>query len=306
MSTRIPAPANYIGRFAPSPSGPLHFGSLVAALASYLDAKAHGGQWLVRIEDVDETRCKPQFADDILRTLAAFGLRWDGEVMYQSKRRSRYEEVLTRLTMRGLTYACICSRREIADSAIFGLEGPVYAGTCRGARHPVGGHAIRVMTTDEPLRFVDRVQGVVEQRLQSQLGDFVIKRRDDLFSYQLAVVVDDADQKISHVVRGADLIDSTTRQIHLQRQLGLTTPQYLHIPVATNEEGQKLSKQTLAPGIGDSDSQLMLQRALQFLGQTANVDILQVSAPALLAAAQRTWTAAAIPAARQRPLPGWP
>lgn len=305
MSTRISPPANYIGRFAPSPSGPLHFGSLVAAVASYLDAKAHGGQWLVRIEDVDETRCKSQFANDILRTLRAFGLHWDGEVMYQSKRKEQYEEALTQLTMRGLTYACICSRREIADSATFGLEGLVYTGTCRGVCHPVGGHAIRVMTTDEPLRFVDRVQGMVEQRLQSQLGDFVIKRRDDLFSYQLAVVVDDAAQKISHVVRGADLIDSTTRQIHLQRLLGLPTPQYLHIPVATNENGQKLSKQTLAPGIGDSDSQLMLQRALRFLGQTVNLDAPQASAPALLATALRVWTTAAIPATRHRSLPGW-
>ena len=306
MSASISSSTRYIGRFAPSPTGPLHFGSLIAALASYLDAKAHGGQWLVRIEDIDETRCKPQFADDILRTLRAFGLHWDGEVMIQSSRKSRYEEALSQLVARGVTYACICSRREIADSAMFGLEGPVYAGTCRTAHHPGGGHAIRALTTDEPMRFVDRVQGVVEQRLQSQLGDFVIKRRDDLFSYQLAVVVDDTDQNISDVVRGADLIDSTTRQLHLQRLLGLPTPRYLHIPVATNEDGQKLSKQTLAPGIGAADTHLILQRALQFLGQTVSADAALASSPALLAAAQRVWTVAAIPAARHRSLPGWP
>ncbi|HEX9389704.1 MAG TPA: tRNA glutamyl-Q(34) synthetase GluQRS [Usitatibacteraceae bacterium] len=297
----MPPPAEYIGRFAPSPTGPLHFGSLVAALASYLDARAHGGRWLLRIEDVDETRCKTQFGDDILRTLQAFELHWDGEVMTQSVRKPRYAQALTQLTLAGLAYSCTCSRREIADSAIFGLEGSVYPGTCRSAHHAGPGHAIRVLTGDEPLRFIDRVQGPVEQRLQSQLGDFVIKRRDGLFSYQLAVVVDDADQNISHVVRGADLIDSTTRQIHLQQLLGLPTPRYLHIPIAINEAGQKLSKQTLAPGIGHDDIRPILQQALRFLGQAAGDEALP--ARAMLATAVRTWTVAAIPTVRQRTIP---
>ena len=307
MSALNSSSANYIGRFAPSPTGPLHFGSLVAALASYLDAKAHGGHWHVRIEDVDETRCQPQFTDDILRTLTAFGLHWDGEVIFQSRRKARYEEVLKQLTAQGMTYACICSRREIADSAMFGIEGPVYPGTCRAANHPRSGQAIRIITTDEPLRLSDRVQGMVEQTLQSQFGDFVIKRRDGLFAYQLAVVVDDADQQISHVVRGADLVDSTTRQIHLQRLLGLQTPQYLHIPVASNETGQKLSKQTLAPGIADGDVMIMLQRALRFLGQPISTDATnsatRPSPTVLLAAATQAWTVSAIPAVRYLPIP---
>lgn len=303
MSVANPSPANYIGRFAPSPSGPLHFGSLVAALASYLDAKAHGGQWLVRIEDVDETRCKPQFADDILRTLQAFGLRWDGEVIYQSLRKARYEQALTELTLRGLTYACICSRREIADSAVSGLEGPVYPGTCRHAHNPMNAHAIRVITNNAPLRFTDLVQGAVEQRLQSALGDFIIRRRDQLFSYQLAVVVDDADQGITHVVRGADLIDSTPRQIHLQQLLALPTPQYLHIPVVTNSAGQKLSKQTLAPGLTQGEALMLLRSALRFLGQPLLADVEKLAPEAMLSAAASAWSASAIESVRQRPMP---
>ncbi len=301
MPTSTLARSEYIGRFAPSPSGPLHFGSLVAALASYLDARAHGGRWLLRIEDVDETRCKPQFADDILRTLQAFSLHWDGEVLTQSSRKARYGEALATLSTAGLSYACSCSRREIADSAMFGIEGPIYPGTCRVANRPIDGNAIRVLCNDLPLRFTDRVQGEIEQRLQSQLGDFVIRRRDGLFSYQLAVVVDDADQQISHVVRGADLLDSTTRQIHLQHLLDLPTPQYLHIPIAVNEAGQKLSKQTLAPGIGDGDVRQILRQALRFLGQSAPDEKLPV--PAILADATRNWSVSAIPAARHRPLP---
>ena len=303
MPAAISPAANYVGRFAPSPSGPLHFGSLVAALASYLDAKAHGGQWLVRIEDVDETRCKPQYADDILRTLQGFGLRWDGEVIYQRLRKARYEQALTDLTLRGLTYACICSRREIADSAVSGLEGPVYPGTCRHAHHPMDAHAMRVITNDAQLGFTDRVQGAVEQRLQSALGDFIIRRRDQLFSYQLAVVVDDADQGITHVVRGADLIDSTPRQIHLQQLLALPTPQYLHIPVVTNSAGQKLSKQTLAHGLTQGEALMLLRRALRFLGQPLHADAEKQAPAAMLSAAASAWSASAIPNVRVRPMP---
>ena len=288
----------YIGRFAPSPSGPLHFGSLVAALASYLDAKAHGGTWLVRIEDVDKTRCKPEHADDIVRTLSAFGLQPDADVMVQSRRTPAYEQALARLSEASLTYACTCSRKEIADSAM-GIEGPVYPGACRTHVGVIKDAAIRVLTNDETIRFTDRVQGEMSQRIESDVGDFVIKRRDGLFAYQLAVVVDDAAQGITHVVRGADLLHSTARQIYLQQLLGFITPQYLHVPIVTNEAGQKLSKQTLAPGIGAADAVVVIEVALRFLGQ-ANPGA-NASVTGLLAAAVKSWRVDSIPRVRAAP-----
>lgn len=218
------ANTKYVGRFAPSPTGPLHFGSLVAAAASYLDARAQGGTWQVRIEDVDTTRCNPQFAHEILATLSAFGFVWDGEVLVQSQRSLRYQAALNQLAARNLTYACACSRKEIADSALSGIDGPVYPGTCRDKSLPRGRHAVRVRTTQAEIRFADRVQGECCQVLERDIGDFVLMRRDGLFAYQLAVVIDDADQGVTHVVRGADLLDSTARQIYLQRLLGLRTP----------------------------------------------------------------------------------
>ena len=289
----------YVGRFAPSPTGPLHFGSLVAAVASYLDARANGGAWLVRIEDIDVTRCKPHFADEILATLAAFGLQWDGVVMIQSKRNPHYQSALDQLTDKKLTYACACSRKEIADSGIAGIEGPVYPGTCREKRVPTAGNAIRVRTTPEEIRFSDRVQGECVQCLEREIGDFVLMRRDGLFAYQLAVVVDDADQGVTHVVRGADLLDSTARQIHLQRLLELPTPSYLHFPVVTNDAGQKLSKQTLAPAISTTDACLLLRDALSYLGQP--LPVLGPATPsALLRAAAQRWNPDAIPKPRAR------
>jgi glutamyl-Q tRNA(Asp) synthetase len=292
----------YIGRFAPSPSGPLHFGSLVAALASYLDAKAHGGTWLVRIEDVDETRCKPEHADDILRTLAAFGLNWDGDVMVQSRRKPAYEQALARLSEASLTYACTCSRKEIADSAM-GIEGPIYPGTCRALAMPMPNknNAIRVLTSNEPIHFTDCVQGEISQRIESDIGDFVIKRRDGLFAYQLAVVVDDAAQGVTHVVRGADLLDSTARQIYLQQMMGFTTPQYLHVPIVINDAGQKLSKQTLAPGISAADAVTVIEAALRFLGQVNSPP--SASVAGLLVSAVKSWRVDSIPRVCAAPTP---
>jgi glutamyl-Q tRNA(Asp) synthetase len=263
----------YRGRFAPSPTGPLHFGSLVAALASYLDARAAGGQWIVRIEDVDQSRTVPGAADAILRQLEAFGFEWDGEVVYQSRRKHLYEAALSRLRSHGLIYRCRCSRREIADSAPHAmneatLEGAIYPGTCRtlgiDARTP---GADRLLVTDARLAFDDRVQGAVSQDITREIGDFVLKRRDAFHAYQLAVVVDDADQGITDVVRGADLLRSTPRQILLQRLLGLATPRYLHFPVATHERGEKLSKQTLAAAADDREAAGLLRAGLRFLGQ---------------------------------------
>ena len=280
----------YAGRFAPSPTGPLHFGSLVAALASWLDARAAKGRWHVRIEDLDPPRAQAGAADDILRVLEQLELYWDGPVIFQSRRTKLYEEALQAL--RAHTYWCGCSRREIADSSLgVAADGAqIYPGTCRdGLPQGRTARALRVKTGPEKISFHDRVQGTQEQALAAQIGDFVLYRSDGQFAYQLAVVVDDAAQSISDVVRGADLLDSTARQIHLQRLLGCREPRYLHVPVATNAAGEKLSKQTGAPPIDSSRRQDILAGALRFLGQPATDD---------LAEAVRNWNPARVPACR--------
>ncbi|MEK7811173.1 MAG: tRNA glutamyl-Q(34) synthetase GluQRS [Pseudomonadota bacterium] len=286
--------SNYRGRFAPSPTGPLHFGSLVAAVGSYLDAKHHHGIWLVRMEDLDTSRCVPGAAEDILRTLGAFGLVSDEPVLYQSQRTAAYDEALHKLQTSGAVYPCSCTRKEIADSALHGIEGPVYPGTCRdGLQFGREGRVWRVRTDfphpqslprrereEKPfsprgkggdggktVTFIDSLQGHITQHLKNEIGDFVVKRADGLFAYQLAVVVDDAFQNITHVVRGADLLNSTARQIHLQHLLGLISPTYKHLPVAVNEAGEKLSKQTLAAPVDVSQPGATLLRVLDFLKQ---------------------------------------
>jgi glutamyl-Q tRNA(Asp) synthetase len=260
----------YRGRFAPSPTGPLHFGSLVAAVGSYLDAKHHHGIWLVRMEDLDTPRCVASAADSILRTLEAFGLHSDEPVLYQSQRTSAYEEALNKLQADGAVYPCACTRKEISDSALHGIEGLVYPGTCRSGI-PAGreARAWRVRTNHEAIEFDDALQGHITQHLASDIGDFVVKRADGLFAYQLAVVMDDALQNITHIVRGADLLASTPRQIYLQHLLGLSTPSYMHLPVAVNAAGEKLSKQTLAAPIDNSQPVATLLRVLDFLQQQA-------------------------------------
>jgi len=267
---------HYIGRFAPSPTGPLHRGSLVAAMASYLDARAHHGQWLVRIEDIDEPRCPPGAAEDILATLAAFGMRWDGEVVWQSRRKPLYEAAFAQLSP--WVYACGCTRREIADSRIgIAADGAaVYPGTCRRGLAPgktARAYRVRVPDVGGPagmISFHDRWMGLITQQLATEVGDFVLKRADGFWAYQLAVVVDDAAQGVTHVVRGADLLDSTPRQIYLQRLLGIPTPSYLHVPVVTNEAGEKLSKQTGALALDTNEPLAELMRAAQFLGLGVN------------------------------------
>ena len=289
----------YRGRFAPSPTGPLHFGSLVAALGSYLDARAAGGEWLVRVEDLDTPRSSRAEADDILRTLEAFGFEWDGEVRFQGERVTHYEDALARLRAKGATYRCRCSRREIADSALQGIDGPVYPGTCRVLAIPESTPAsVRIRTDTEEIAFDDRLQGRIAQRLETDIGDFVLQRKDGLVAYQLAVVVDDAEQGITDIVRGADLLLSTPRQIWLQRQLGLPLPRYLHLPVALNDAGQKLSKQTLAPALDRGHALSELGRALAFLGQAP----VEATTPAgLLAAAIAGWQPGQMP---RRPATG--
>lgn len=259
---------SYIGRFAPSPTGPLHLGSLIAAVGSFLEARSRGGRWLVRIEDLDPPREVPGAADQILRQLEAYGLHWDDEVVYQSRRESHYLDALAALRRGGRAYDCGCSRREIAEAGLEGMDGPVYPGTCRGGL-PDGREArtVRLLTDDRIVAFRDRVQGPIRQRLESAVGDFVIRRADGLFAYQLAVVVDDAAQGITEVVRGADLLASTPRQVFIQGLLGLPTPSYLHLPMAIGTDGQKLSKQTQAPALPLEDPLPPLREALRFLGQ---------------------------------------
>lgn len=280
---------SYAGRYAPSPTGPLHFGSLVAALASWLDCRQAGGRWLLRMEDLDSARVRPGAADTILRQLEAFGLHWDGEVVFQSRRAALYEEAFRKL--RGHVYPCTCSRRELEDSALAIDGARVYPGTCRaGAAVNGRAPAQRVRTGGEPVRFSDRLQGEQSQVLERDVGDFVLRRADGVFSYQLAVVVDDAAQGVTDVVRGADLLLSTARQIWLQRLLGVPTPRYLHVPVAVNAGGEKLSKQTRAPDARRED----IPAALRFLGLHPPAD----AAPAeLLAWALGAWGVERVPRA---------
>lgn len=268
--------AHYRGRFAPSPTGPLHFGSLVAAVGSYADAKFHGGKWLVRIEDVDLQRRVPGAAKQILDTLEKLGMEWDEEIIYQSHRSGAYREALQILDRQGLLYPCTCSRKEIADSSITGLYGFIYPGTC--LNNPASlqnAHALRIQTHDDVIQFHDGLKGLYTQKLHSEVGDFVLRRADGIYAYQLAVVVDDAAQNITHVVRGADLIDSTPRQIFLQRLLRYPVPQYMHLPVVTNVAGEKLSKQTNAAPVNTAEALKELVDALHFLGQQPPLEILE-------------------------------
>jgi len=256
----------YRGRFAPSPSGPLHAGSLVAAMASYVHARQHQGIWLLRIEDVDETRTQPGAADHIQHILDALGFEWDGKVIFQSQRKERYAAVIGHLIDSGHAYACACSRADIASTGRQGIEGWIYPGSCReGIPEGKAPRTIRLRTHDFPIRFHDLIVGDQCQRLESEVGDFVIRRADGYTAYQLAVVVDDGDQGITHVVRGADLLSSTARQIYLQQLLGLPCPQYAHTPLVLDEQGRKLSKQDQAHPVSADDPLLSLRFAYQFL-----------------------------------------
>jgi glutamyl-Q tRNA(Asp) synthetase len=241
---------------------------MVAAVGSFLEARHRGGEWLVRMEDLDPPRAAPGAADDILRTLEAFGLHWDGEVVYQSRRHALYEEALEKLQAQDALYACACSRREIADSSVSGVDGLVYPGTCRAGIAPGRApRAWRVKVDGQKIEFIDAIQGRMSRDLAADFGDFVVRRADGFFAYQLAVVVDDAAQDITEVVRGADLIESTPRQIHLQRLLDLLTPDYLHLPVVLNAQSEKLSKQTFAAPLDAARPLPSLLQVMRFLGQ---------------------------------------
>lgn len=267
----MPVTTSYRGRFAPSPTGPLHFGSLVAAVGSYLDARAHGGQWQLRIEDLDTFREVRGSRRQIINALKDFGFFWDGEISYQSKRLEAYNAAFEKLQSAGLVYPCACSRKELADSTLhlsaLAARSLIYPGTCRDGLAPGRTpHSWRVRVPNETIVFEDRMQGRIMQNLARETGDFVLRRGDGIWAYQLAVVVDDAAAGITDVVRGADLQDSTPRQIFLQRALGLPTPTYMHLPVVLNEKGEKLSKQTKARPIAASDRESLLRLAFDFLG----------------------------------------
>lgn len=254
--------SRYIGRFAPSPTGPLHIGSLIAALASYLDAKANHGAWLLRIENLDPPREMPGANEQIIECLKQHHLNWDGELLWQSDRHAIYQRVMKQLLDQQKAFYCSCSRADIQNS------GGIYNGHCRGQRHSADQVcAVRLQVDDQRITFNDQIQGDFSQQLQQQVGDFVIRRKDGLFAYQLAVVIDDALQGVTHVVRGSDLLDSTPRQIFLQQQCGFATPHYSHLPVITNEAGQKLSKQTFAVALNNNLATDNLLKALFFLNQ---------------------------------------
>lgn len=284
----------YRGRFAPSPTGPLHAGSLVAALASWLDARAHGGAWLVRIEDVDRPRCLPGAGEEILRQLAASGLHPDEAPAWQSQREPLYQAALDRLVAAGQAYPCACSRKDIALALMAQGRGRerhgelAYPGTCRAGLHGRAPRAWRFRVPEGVVAWEDRRLGVQLQDVAREVGDFVLKRADGLFAYQLAVVVDDGDQGITHVVRGEDLVDNTPRQVLLQRVLGLRTPAYLHAPLVLGPNGEKLSKQNGAAPLDLRDPVAALVSAAATLGIVVAT---RDSVPAVLAEAQAAWAA---------------
>lgn len=302
------AAASYCGRFAPSPTGPLHIGSLIAAVGSYLEARSRQGQWLVRMEDLDPPREMPGAADLILKTLEIYGFVWDGPVLYQSTRTEAYESALETLKREEWLYPCGCTRKEIADSIVHagshGIDGPIYPGTCRAGLAPGrSARAWRVRVEDRDIAFDDALQGRIAQNLARDIGDFVLKRADGFYAYQLAVVLDDAAQGVTHVVRGSDLLDSTPRQIYLQQRLGLPTPTYTHLPVAANSAGEKLSKQTKALPLSLTNPTPALWQALAFLGQQPPQALLSDDLPALWAWARQHWESGRIPRTRSVTIP---
>jgi len=278
--------SNYIGRFAPSPSGPLHFGSLVAAVASYLDARKKNGAWLLRIEDLDPPREDQRAPAAIIDQLIAHNLHWDGDIVYQSLRHDAYSAALNQLLQSGLAYPCDCARKKVAT---------VYQGTCRNKSPTEVGnpHAFRMRIDTPVIGIKDGVLGPQRWQLGKEMGDFIIKRKDDLFAYQLAVVVDDAFQHITHVVRGSDLLESTPRQIYLARKLNLPVPRYMHFPVVLGDSGDKLSKQTHATPVSNHEALNNLKHSLDFLGQHVPHAVMDIGK--LVEEAIANWDVNAIP-----------
>ncbi len=277
-----------IGRFAPSPTGPLHFGSVLAAVASYMQAKSRHGKWLVRMDDIDTPRNQIGIDTSILKSLEILGLYWDDEVLFQSHRRDAYQEALNFLSGKDLIYRCICTRKQ--------LQGKAYSGTCRNKRHNYDQqHALRIITNQIAIKIDDRIQGNFQQVLKTETGDFIVHRADGLVAYHIATVVDDAYQRITEIVRGADLLDSTPRQIYLQESLDYPTPVYSHIPIAIDKQGYKLSKQYHASPIDDGNPMMTLILALDFLGQHPEKSLSQASTEEIIQWGIRHWSSEKIP-----------
>lgn len=282
----------YIGRFAPSPSGPLHYGSLVAAVGSYLQARSQGGTWQVRIEDIDPPREVPGASQDILATLQAYGLQWDGEVSYQHQHSAHYEAILAHLTEHKLCYACQCTRKMIKE------QGGLSSGCCRTAKHPILGNALRInlaALTNIPLVFTDKLQGTVSCEATQMTDDFIVKRKDGLYAYNLAVVIDDIQQGITEVVRGADLLPTTGKQIALYHLLGASIPSYVHLPLAVTAPGIKLSKQNHAPAVDKCNPIPTLKSVLSFLGHPVPDTINSNHCTDILQWAQQNWALSNVP-----------
>ncbi len=296
-------PSRYRGRFAPSPTGPLHFGSLVAAVAGYLEAKKAGGDWLLRIDDLDRFRIQPGAERLILETLEAYQLHWDGEIYYQSRQLDSYQQVFEQLLAQDSLFYCECSRNHLKRTAPKGRYGPIYPGYCREkkrfpADRPL---AVRVRVDDQAICFEDQLLGLQQQNLQHEVGDFIIRRADGLFAYQFAVVIDDYLQQISHIVRGCDLLDSTARQIYLQRMLGYPRPDYLHLPLATDPQQVKLSKQTGAPALTAPADPGVLLSVLDFLGQEPPAELADAALEDIWRWALAHWDSSTIPRREKQP-----
>lgn len=294
----------YRGRFAPSPTGPLHFGSLIAATASYLQARSHDGEWWVRIEDIDPPREVTGASDAILRTLETFGFEWDGPVSYQSQRLAHYQAALTALKDANRVYPCACSRRDLADLV---AESGIYPGTCRRGLAPGAvPRSWRLRVPETPDAFIDAIQGPQHTQPSRDLGDFILWRADGYVAYQLATAFDDADQGMTEVVRGADLLDSTPRQRLVQQALGLASPEYAHHPVATGANGDKLSKQNLAPALDSERVVSQLYAALSFLGQDPPAALFQGTREDLWTWAKANWNIRHVPAIHDQPIENIP
>jgi glutamyl-Q tRNA(Asp) synthetase len=294
--------AIYRGRFAPTPSGPLHFGSIVAAVGSYLEARTRGGEWHLRIDDLDPPRVVPGATDSILRCLEQLGFEWDGPVICQSGRTPAYHAALHRLRQRGLVYPCACSRKEIAEHAPMGAEGPVYPGTCRAAM-PAHREArtLRLRTAGVRIEFDDAVLGPQTLDIEHEAGDFVLYRADAVFAFHLASAVDDCEFAMTDIVRGADLLESSARQIYVMQRLGLPAPRYAHLPVAVNARGEKLSKQTHADAIDPREPGRVLFGALRFLGQSPPEQLSGENARVLWDWATTNWCLERVPKTRSPP-----
>ncbi len=289
-------PQPYKGRFAPSPTGAVHFGTLVAAVGSYLQARNNNGEWLIRMEDVDVTRKVAGSDAEILRTLEAFGFEWQSEILYQSKQTRYYESALQQLMSQALIFPCTCSRKRLNKT-----DSDLYPGTCRSKSLPEKNeHALRILVNGTNIEFTDGIMGKQSQNIKQQCGDFVIKRRDGLFAYQLAVVVDDAMQGINEIVRGADLLGVTPRQIYLQQLLGYATPAYCHLPLAVDDAGNKVSKSEGTATVDVKDKEKLLCHALQFLGQKPAIDLHKSNVNDIWKWAVANWNIDTVPQNKRR------